>query len=294
MQLRGALGVGLLLRQFRWRIVVTWLIVLWENVLLALIPLFIGRAIDDLLAGQVDALLELAGLMAGLIIVATARRVFDTRAYGTMRVELGAELVRRSGGQPVSRLSARLDMSRELVDFLEAHVPELLTAVVQVLVSIALLWRFDAWLGVSALVTLVTLSITYAFFHRRFYRLNRSLNVQTERQVGVLASRQQKSLVVHLKKLRRREVSLSDTEAILYGAVFAGMSTFILINLWLASTLPAVSAGVIFAILSYSWELVESGVALPMILQQWSRLTEIKHRLNLSNSLQVAQLGSAY
>ena len=73
---------------------------------------------------------------------------------------------------------------------------------------------------------------------------------------------------------------MSDTEAILYSVVFVGMFAFILTNLWLASTIPAITAGVIFAILSYSWELVESGIALPVVMQQWSRLSEIRERLN--------------
>ncbi len=284
MTLQGTLGVGLLLRQFRWRILVTWLLVLVENVLLALIPLFIGRAIDGLLDGRAGALLEVAGVMGALIVVASVRRVYDTRAYGTMRVRLGLELVSRGGGRPVSEVNARLDMSREMVDFLEAHVPELLTAVVQVVVSIVLLWSFDPRLGLSALSVIGALAVLYALFHRGFYRLNRSLNAQTEQQVSILEERKLESLTVHLMRLRRCEVRLSDTEAILYGAVFIGMFAFLLTNLWLAATIPGISAGVVFAILSYSWELVESGVALPIIMQQWSRLSEIRERLNAYSS----------
>ena len=43
--MEGALSVGLLFRNFRGRILVTWLLVLLENILWALVPLFIGRAI---------------------------------------------------------------------------------------------------------------------------------------------------------------------------------------------------------------------------------------------------------
>ena len=60
-------------------------------------------------------------------------------------------------------------MSREMVDFLEAHVPELLTGSVQVVVSIGLLWSFDSRLGVSALSVIAALGVLYALFHRRFY-----------------------------------------------------------------------------------------------------------------------------
>ncbi|MGI9232595.1 MAG: ABC transporter six-transmembrane domain-containing protein [Woeseiaceae bacterium] len=282
--MKGTLDVSLLFRHFRWRIIATWLLVLVENILLALIPLFIGRAIDALLEKQSGALLEIAAVMGALILVSAGRRAYDTRAYGTMRVEFGSELVRRIGERRVSQVNARLDMSREMVDFLEGYVPELFTAVVQVIVSIAILWTFDTRLGISALVVIVALALVYALFHKRFYKLNGDLNSQREQQVAVLEQRRHASLVTHLQRLRRCEVRLSDTDAVLYGTIFAGMFAFVLTNLWLASTISAVTAGMIFAILSYSWELVESGVALPMTLQQWSRLSEIRERLNENTS----------
>ena len=147
----GPLDIALLMKRFRGRIALTWIIVIVENVLLALLPLFIGRAIDALLERRSGALWEISLVMAALILVSVGRRIYDTRAYGTMRVWFGAELVRRSGAGPVSRVNARLDMSREFVDFLEQHVPGLMTAVVQVVVSVAILWHFNVNLGLSAL-----------------------------------------------------------------------------------------------------------------------------------------------
>ena len=253
---------------------------LLENTLWAFVPLFIGRAIDALLAKEINALWEVAAVLAALTVVAVGRRVYDTRCYGTMRVRFGAELVRRLGERPISQVNARLEMSREMVDFLEGYVPELLTAVVQLVVSVAILWSFDIRLGFSALVVVFSIAVVYALFHRRFYRLNSDLNAQTEKQIAVLEQRLREPLWTHLMRLRRCEVRLSDTEAVLYGAIFAAMFAFVLTNLWLAAAIPAVTAGMIFAILSYSWEFVESGVALPAVLQQSTRLAEIRRRLN--------------
>ena len=280
MRLEGTLDVALLFKHFRWRISVTWLLVLIENLLWAFVPLFIGRAIDALLAKQPGALWETASLMGALTIVAVVRRIYDTRCYGTMRVHFGAELVERSAQRPVSQVNARLLMSREMVDFLEAHVPGLLTAIVQVLVSVGILWSFDQRLGYSALITFTALIVLYGLLHKRFFRLNADLNAQTEHQVSVLEQRTRVSLLNHLRKLRRAEIRISDTEALLYGAIFGGMFAFVLVNVWLSSAIPGITVGSIFAILSYSWEFVESGITLPIVLQQWTRLSEIRERLN--------------
>lgn len=262
------------------RIGVTWFLVLIENLLIALIPLFIGRAIDALLEQRADALLETAVVMVVLVVVAVIRRVYDTRIYGTMRVHFGAELVKRKSALPVSQTNARLDMSREIVDFLEEHVPELLTAIMQLVVSIVILWSFQVDLGIGALGVLIGMALLYLMFHRRFYNLNSALNAQKEKQVSVLERGASRPVLAHLRRLRRAEVKLSDTEAALYGMLFLFMFGFVLFSLVTASQIDGITAGAIFTILSYSWEFVESSIALPASLQQWTRLAEIRRRLN--------------
>jgi len=74
------LNLSSLLSAFRWRILTTWLLVALENVLIALVPLTIGIAIDGLLAKDTEQLLPLAGLLFTLIAVAVSRRLYDTRA----------------------------------------------------------------------------------------------------------------------------------------------------------------------------------------------------------------------
>ena len=180
------LGVGLVLRYFSGPVATTVLAVLVENALLVLIPLFIGWAIDGLLQGEHGALLELCLLMFGVLVLTVLRRVYDTRVYGTMRVWFGQELVRRNKELTVSQLNARLDMGHELVGFLEQQVPAVITASVQVVVSIAIFWHFDGRLGAMSMGTMVVLAAVYGAFHRRFYQLNAALNSVTEQQVQVL------------------------------------------------------------------------------------------------------------
>ncbi|WP_419908102.1 ABC transporter six-transmembrane domain-containing protein [Hoeflea sp.] len=274
------LTVGTLIRRFLGRISLTWLLTLCETTLTALIPLFMGFAIDGLLDGEVNALIRLAAVLAGLIAVSVARRVYDTRAYGTIRVALGTELIGRSGKAPVSRQNARLGMGRELVDFLETDVPAVMNSLVQLAVSLVILFTFHPYLSYAALVSAVLMIAIYWSFHRRFFRLNGAHNHQTEQQVRILEARRPADLLSHLNILRRIEIRLSDTEAFVYGAIFLTLLGFIVFNLWFAATNLATSVGTIFSIISYSWEFVEAALVLPMTLQGWSRLSEIMQRIN--------------
>ena len=274
------LTVSSLIRVFRGRISLTWAMILVETSLLAFVPLFIGFAIDGLLSESLRELQHLAGLMAALVGASVLRRLYDTRVYGTIRVELGRAQVARSSELPVSALNARFAMGRELVDFLEHTLPEAISAAVQLTIAVVILYSFSPALALAAGATMFSMVSIYAFFHGRFYRLNSALNHQTEKQVSILERRREEPTLAHLLGLRRLEVRLSDTEAILYGAIFVVLMGLILFNLWFAATELSVTVGTVFSIISYSWDLVEGALALPVTLQTLSRLSEITRRLN--------------
>ncbi|MCR9137674.1 MAG: ABC transporter six-transmembrane domain-containing protein [Alphaproteobacteria bacterium] len=279
------LTIGTLLHVFRLRILLPWAMVLAETSLMALIPLFIGFAIDGLLAGTSRELWTLAAIMLALVVVAVIRRVYDTRVYAAIRVELGKEQAARSADLPVSALNARLGMGRELVDFLEQTLPEAMAAAVQLTIALIVLYAFAPVLALAGGVAALVMLAIYALFHRRFFHLNGALNQQTEKQVHVLEQRKARPVRAHLMRLRHHEVRLSDTEAVLYGAIFIVLLGLILFNLWFAATELKITFGTIFSIISYSWEFVESALALPFTLQSWSRLSEIMRRLNTKNPI---------
>jgi hypothetical protein len=251
---------------FHLRISLTWALTICETALIALVPLFIGFAIDDLLAGQTSALFQLAGVMAALIVVSVIRRIYDTGVFGTVRVEAGRTQATRASTQPVSKLNARLGMGQELVDFLEIELPMVMTAIIQIIISVIVLYMFDAILALAAICSVIIMLVVYGLFHKQFYRLNGVFNGQSERQVAILEGRRIPRLLMHLSRLRRIEVKISDVESALYGAVFAVLLGLVVFNLWYATTYVAISPGTIFSIVSYSWEFVEAAVTFPMAL----------------------------
>lgn len=280
MLLNGDFGLALLFRHYRQSMLVTWALVALENVLIAVIPLMIGVAIDDLLSQQYTGVIYFALNMAGLVIVSVLRRVYDTRTYGKIRVAICSEVDHRLNALPVSVRNTRIDLARELVDFLENQLPELATAIIQMVVSFIILFVVKIELGISAVVLLVTMLTLYGSVHGYFFRLNGGLNNQTERQVEVLIGRSRQSLNQHLSRLRFWEIRLSDAEAVVYGAIYLLITFFIGYNLWISTAIGGVKPGQLFSIVSYSWEYAEAAIALPVALQSWSRLSEISIRLN--------------
>jgi len=274
------LTISTLLRRFLRPLGLTWVLTLGETALMALIPLLIGFAIDGLIGGDTIALAQLAAVLAALIAIGVARRLYDTRVFGTMRVEICKALAARSQGGSVSTLNARFGMGRELVDFLEQEVPAVMTSSVQLIASLAVLFAFHPVLAGSAFAAAVASVVLYGVFHRRFYRLNADNNQQTEQQVSILEAGARDGILAHLTTLRRIEIRLSDTEAFVYGAIFTVLLGFIVFNLWFAGTTLETTVGMIFSIITYSWEFVDAALVMPVTLQGWSRLSEIMNRIN--------------
>jgi hypothetical protein len=284
------LTVLALLRAFRWRITLTWLLILCETALTALVPLFIGFAIDGILASDTEALFQLIAVLTVLIVVSVIRRAYDTRVFGTVRVEMGKAQSARAANLPISTLNARLGMGRELADFLEADLPLAMTSFVQLIISLIVLYIFNPMLALAGASSVAIMLVIYSLSHARFYRLNGQLNQQAEQQVGILETRKPQHLMTHLTRLRGIEVRISDTESIIYGGIFVVLLGLVVFNLWYATANLSITSGTIFSIVTYSWELVDAALAFPMALQGWSRLSEIMQRINQAAPSDFAKL----
>lgn len=271
-----------LLRLFWFRVAITWSLTFLETGLWVIVPLLLGFTIDGLLAQQFDAFWQLCAILAALVVVAVLRQLIDTRVFGTMRVELSKVLAERNRGLSVSALNARVLMARELVDFLEEEMPVLMAAIVQLVASVVILFTYHWVLALASILAGGAMLWVYSAFHERFFRLNRAINARAEKQVRLLDTRTGPAFGRHLRLLRHWEVRLSDTEALVYGLIYALLMGLVIVNLSFTALVMVASAGAIFAIVTYSWEFMDAAFNLPEALQQWSRLSEIVDRINKS------------
>ncbi len=274
------LSLRAIIKRFYIRIGLTWTLVLIEHASMACLTLLIGKAIDGLLSNSYIPLLWLIALFVFLEIIATMRRFYDTRAYGTIKAILAMELAENQQHLAISTQNARLDMLRELVDFLEKKIPEAMSALTQMLVICIILFQIYIYLGFSVIIMAVLTLAAYALFHKRFFRLNAMLNNRAEQQVRIVGLQNLSKLSLHIQRLRKIDIKISDTEAISFWLIFTIQSAFIIINLLLSAQIENASVGDIVIIISYSWEFFECCILLPMNLQIFSRLQEIMQRIN--------------
>ena len=270
--------MSVLLKRFAGRIALTLLLIVLESAGWILFPLVIGRAIDGVLADSWQGLYELAVLGIAAMAIAILRRIVDSRAYARIYAKLGEELVAGQSESSTSTKTARLGMLREIVEFLENSLPELITSVLQLAGVILILSTLNLPIfGGCVVVIGVTVAI-YVLTGRLTTRFNRSYNDQYEQQVDAVESGDAARVGRHISDMMRWNIKLSDLEAANFGIVWLFMIALLVFSIGAAAG-DIVEYGKVFAIVMYVFQFMEAVMSLPLYYQQWLRLREISGRL---------------
>lgn len=118
-----------LFQAHRYQISVTYLLTLLENLFQLLYPWAIGIAINGLLLNKYLTLTPLFVIWFAHIITGIIRQVYDTRIFTTIYSNLVTSVILEQDkrGVATSKIVARSDLSRELVDFYERDFPNIIT-----------------------------------------------------------------------------------------------------------------------------------------------------------------------
>ncbi|MEM7117316.1 MAG: ABC transporter six-transmembrane domain-containing protein [Chloroflexota bacterium] len=268
-------------KRFKGKISLTMLLVVAESALDLLFPLFIGFAINGLLAQSYSGVLALGGLGLAALIVGSGRRFYDTRAYAAIYTTLSTEMVAREQDKEsnISTISARASLLTEFVEFLENSMPGIITSIIGLVGILGIIFSLNIAIFVAALGLLLLMILVYVISGRWNFRYNKGYNDALEEQVDVLTTKDMGIIGTHFKTVMRWNIKLSDLETVNYAAIWLGI-----IGLLVYAPIAAVASGVsnfglVFSILMYVFQYVESVVTLPLFIQQLIRLQEISQRL---------------
>lgn len=259
------------------KIVATMSLLTVERLFAVGVPFVLGVAINDLIADSYRGILLLAALELSILAIGTLRRLYDTRVYAGIYTDIADRTAQR-GDLPVTKRAARMQLGRELVDFFEWELPQLAAAVIGVVGALSMLVYLLPPIGVGSLFVALMIGLIFFASRRRMFGLNRLLNNELERQVTMLESGKEFSRRMHLSRLARWRIHLSDLEArnfaaseLLLGALLVGSVV--------VSVKAGVSIGAVLAIITYLIDLYEGLVVLPWTYQQAIRMQEIGGRM---------------
>jgi hypothetical protein len=274
-----------LFRAHRWRILATYLLFNLENLARLAQLWFLGWAVNDLLAGRSTGLLLFAAQHLVNVGLSTVRQAYDTRTFTRIYADLAARLMidQRRRGVDISRLAARSTLAREVVDFFERDMPCLFFTLYSAAGSLVMIALFDSMLVLPCLGFLAVAALLGRSLGRRTLQLNSGLNDQIEREVGILENEPADQVEDHYHQLRGWRIRLSNAQVINFGAVELLVLLLMALVLIRSCAGAATDPGSLLSVLGYVAMLANSLANLPMWIQQFSRLRDIRRRLHQPN-----------
>lgn len=254
-------------------------LILAEAGLSILFPLFIGWAIDDALKHSYTGALLLGGLGIIVLLIGVGRRVLDSRFYAKIFINAGTHTLHENNDQSESVKTARLQMLKEIVEFLENSLPELVQEIIGLVGVIIILAFLHVKILIGGVIALMMVFLVYIISGDKTISFNQAYNNELEQQVDVIASKNSSSQSAHLKKLMHWNIKLSDLEAINFSFSWLFLMAFLVISIILAVHDGVTQYGALLALVMYVFQLIENVVVLPLYYQHWLRLTEIMQRM---------------
>lgn len=268
-----------ILKQNKVRLGFTFFLLLLESAAGLLFPLFIGYAIDGAIQEDYSGVAQLGILSLIALVVGVGRRVIDSRFYGKIYQEIGSKMITKMQGDDASKKTARLNMIREFVEFLENSLPELIHSVIGLVGVIIIIASLNLTVFYGSLMVTFVVFLIFWITSGRTTRLNTSSNDEWEQQVDIVAQNDEQQLRVHLKEMMKWNIKLSDLEAFNFSLSWIVLFLFLIASIVIAVGDGITAYGALFALVMYIFQYMENVVQLPFFYQNWLRLKEIMARI---------------
>jgi ABC-type multidrug transport system fused ATPase/permease subunit len=271
-----------IIRQHRYRLLITYTLFSLEMLGNLLRPLFLGIAINDLVKGSYKGLIILSAVHFSWLIIGTIRHRLDTRTYTAIYSSLVTKfLARRYNKSDVSRLTAHSTLAREFVDFLEFDLVYVIEAIYSIVGSLLLLFYYDVQVvGVCLGILLPVIAVSY-WYGKRMNKLNKQKNDELEKQVDVTGNNH--LIRQHYDNLRKWQIRISDQEAWNFGIMEIMVMLVIGLSLLITNKTAGsgIEAGSLIGIYSYIQRFVSGLDTIPYTVQRLSSLSDITRRIEL-------------
>ena len=269
--------------QHKKRLSITFSLVMAENLLLLLYPLVGSFAVNAVLQGNLVSALAYALMVLIIWAVGSARRAVDTRAFTRIYSELAVPVIvnQRLKGFDTSTTTARVALSREFVNFFEQHLPILITSLFSIIGAVVMLLLIEFWSGVVALLIVLGFGLILPNYVKANDNLYFKLNNRLEKEVDCVERANQYELIKHYRLVERLRILISNREAVSFLCIGVAMCILFGVTLTVLTLTKGVTAGHIYAVITYLWTFAISLDDMPRLVEELSKLKDIGKRVEV-------------
>lgn len=280
-----------ILHRYPGKLSLTGGLVVAENALELFYPLAAGIAIDAVIAGDLTRAMTMVGVIFAFWMIGAVRKAIDTRVYARIYADLAGDVIaaERRNSVPASTAIVHTALTRQFVDFFEVQLPVFATALVSIVGSVAMMLHLEPTVGAVAATLLLLAALAGTRYTRLSEYVAECLHARQEHEPATVTDGAPLHIARHFHVLAGRRVQLSDMEAQAY--VFVGLVAATLFGalFWVLSGQDGITAGFVYALMSYVWTFVFSLDDMPVHLQSVGRLRELGRRIDTGATARALQ-----
>ena len=269
--------------QNKYKLILTYSLYFVEMFFLLLRPYYLGKAVDGLLDGKYNGLLLLIGSYLIWIILSTIRQLYDTRVYSKIYTDLISRTFHnRNKGEHLSKMSAKSNLARELIDFLAYDFNYTIEALYNIVGSLIMLLIYDRIVVVVCVIILIPVIFLSYNYSKKVKVLTKNKNDELEKQVDAISSLDPQTIKNHYSLLRKWEIKIAEKEAWNFGILEIIILVVISSSLFLTTNKKweiGFLAGDIIGIYNYILKFVGGLDTIPYMIQKLNLITDISSRL---------------
>jgi ABC-type multidrug transport system fused ATPase/permease subunit len=269
------------LRTHRLAIGITYSLTLIEMGCTIAYPALTGLAVDGLVNRNFQGLIMLTSVWLLHLVIAFIRHRYDTRVFMNIYAEIAARtaVFQQKRGRSLSKISARVELARDIVNFFETEIPAVFHNLVAVVGSLLMLFVYDIHAGLIAMLVLLPMGGVNAWYWKKALRLNTGINNQIEREVDALATARLFIINRHFRLMRRWRIALSDAESWTWATTEIATIVALIFVLIDFTQSPGFTAGSIYAILAYVYDYLGGLDDVPNVVNNLAKLKDVRERL---------------
>lgn len=264
-------------------------LVVIENVAWIVEPSVFGRVIDAMIGavgkpGSASPLVPLLvwigvfGINSG---VGAIRRSVDQRIYLGMFTEIATGVARSSFDRNlgVSQTTARVQLSREYIQFLQYRVPEIVEQVIAIGGALIGMAFFDMRIASACLIVLAPLVAINSLYSRRVVALHGEVHDSAEEAFEVIAAKDPERVRAYYAAMAVPQQKIANWGAFSFSLMRLVLLGIFLVVLYIAIDLDDFTTGNIYTIVAYIWTFVTSSEYLPDLMESLASLKDMSRRL---------------
>jgi ABC-type multidrug transport system fused ATPase/permease subunit len=278
-----------LLKRYKKGIIFAISLVVIEHIAWIIEPTVFGNAIDALIdaADSHTPFIYLTPLFVWISVfllnsgVGAARRSIDPKIFLTIFTEVATEISRTGNKQNLStsKIAARAELSREFITFFQYRIPEIIEQTIAIVGAVIALMFFDYRIALACLFIVLPLMVIMKLYNKKVSKIQKELHDTREEAFEIFSTREPEKVNAYYKRQSGSERKIANWGALNFGIMRFFLLGIFLVVLYISIDLDDFSTGNIYSIIAYLWTFVTSSEYLPELLESWTSLKDISHRL---------------